>query len=108
MDRQPMLEFCGFLSLEEAMGARGQLRAEGIRSEVLVREDDPTAPAEEAPKDTFWLRLPAADFEKAVGILGTGAESAPEDETAECSECGEAVSGDETFCPHCGARFEEA
>jgi hypothetical protein len=108
---QPPVAFCGFLSLEEASEARTRLRGEGVRSEILIREDDPL-PGGGDPKDTFWLRLSPAYFKKAAALLGY--DEAPEvegedgGEMVACSECGEDVGADETFCPHCGARFEEA
>jgi predicted amidophosphoribosyltransferase len=108
----PMLSLCGFLSFEEAMDARRQLRGEGIRSEIVVREDDPSGDPSAEPQDTYWLRLSASSVEAAAALLGTDgavkeAGEAEEDETVSCSECGKEIGVDETVCPHCGARFEE-
>jgi hypothetical protein len=108
---QPPVAFCGFLALEEAADARAKLKAQGIRSEILIREDEPVGG--EPPKDTYWLRLSPAHFKKAAALLGydEAPEVEGEDEEGEfvsCSECGKDVGADEAFCPHCGARFEEA
>lgn len=110
---QPPVAFCGFLTLEEAAEARTKLRSEGVRSEILIREDEP-AQSDAAQKDTYWLRLSPAYFRKASAVLGY--DEAPEDASEEgdgagtvsCSECGEDVGAEESFCPHCGAKFEEA
>jgi hypothetical protein len=111
---QPAVPFCGFLTLDEAMDARGKLKVEGIRSEILIREDEP-GPADAAFKDTYWLRLSPTWFKKATAILGhdeveeeaeTEVEM-EEGETVACSACGEDVGVDDTSCPHCGASFEE-
>lgn len=109
---QPPIAFCGFLTIEEATEARAKLRGEGVRSEILIREDEPAAPGA-APKDTHWLRVSPASFKKAAAVLGydESPEVAEEEAIGEgivsCSACGGDVGADETFCPSCGARFEE-
>jgi len=110
---QPPVAFCGFLTLDEAIESRAKLKAEGVKSEILIREDD--AVGTEPPRDTHWLRLSPAFFKKAADLLGYDAVAASsDDEDGEeagdmvaCSECGEDVGADESFCPHCGAKFEE-
>jgi len=111
VQEQPPVAFCGFLALDEAVEARAKLKTENVKSEILIREDDPVGG--EPAKDTYWLRLSPAFFKKAADLLGyddAAVASSDEEEAGEmvaCSECGENVGADETFCPHCGARFEE-
>lgn len=103
-------DYCGFFSLDEARDARDQLRARRIASDIVIREplgaslDDPL-------QEEFWLRVDAERYHDAHAILGDPAESiaaAEEDESFNCSECGGRVAAQESFCPGCGARFEES
>jgi hypothetical protein len=104
----PMVEYCGFLDLDEARQARGMLRREGIRSDVLIRESPDTEPGGPIVEE-YWLRVESCDFRRAAPILGyDGAESEGSSESSSaCGECGSEVSSEEAFCPHCGKRFEE-
>ncbi len=95
----------GFLSLDEARGARRVLRDAGIASEILIREsDDPAA----ADGEECWIRVAPKHYRAAVALLGEEpeVESAPEAEGTLCSACHGPVSEDAVECPHCGARFE--
>src|SRR5512134_2178891 len=56
-----MAEYCGFVSLEEARGARDRLRLDGIRSEIVIR-DAPHPAAGEVPEEEYWLRVDRGRF----------------------------------------------
>jgi len=98
-----LVDFCGFLSLDDAREARARLRAVGIRTEITIR-DALGAPDE----DEHWLRVDRDRMQQVVAELGY--EPAESDESAEgfqCDACGAAVVGDAAKCPKCGARFED-
>ena len=97
-------DYCGFVALDDAREARNRLWAYGIPCEIAVRLK-PEADSPVPEHEEFWLRVPRSDRRGVVEILGYDlAES--EQETLSCSDCGKTVGADETFCPHCGARFE--
>ncbi len=101
--------YCGFLGLAEARHARDQVRARGIRSEIVIREtpgSDLRAPIEEE----FWLKIPPRSFAAAAEVLGydEAASDAAEEGELVCSACGRAVASEARSCPHCGERFEDA
>jgi len=101
-----MAEYCAFLALEEAREARDQLREQGIRSEIVIRETPESlrgAPLEEE----FWLRVEAAKLKNVQATLGYATADEPEDSTFACGACGAQVSDAEDRCPQCGARFDE-
>lgn len=102
-------EYCGFFRLDDAREARDRLRTERIACDILIREApaaDSAAPVEEE----FWLRVDRDRYREAHAILGdpTGAVTAEDDGAFACSECGHTVASEESFCPNCGARFDEA
>jgi hypothetical protein len=102
-----LVEYCGFLSLEDAREARDRLRRERLSSEIVIRDlggADPWAPA----KEEYWIRVPSSAIRTVTTILGEGAEQAgtEPDEIMACSECGKTVGREETFCAHCGATFD--
>ena len=97
-------DYCGFLSLDEARGARELLKQHAIRSDILIREL--AAEAEGPLKEEYWLRVEAERFTQVASLLGYDAVEASDDEVA-CSECGHGVKAEESFCPGCGARFDE-
>jgi predicted RNA-binding Zn-ribbon protein involved in translation (DUF1610 family) len=108
-DAGSLLPYCGFLELGEARHARDTLRREGIRADILIREE-PGADLREPAVEEYWLRVPLKALEAATQILGydhadTGddAEHGP----LSCSACGQEVSADATSCPRCGERFED-
>ncbi len=111
--REPALpvrlaEYCGYLALEEARHARDQLRREGIRSEIVLREP-PEASWEEPAQEEYWLRIDASQAKRVAQILGdvpTVADDS-EDDSFACGDCGQKVATDEMFCPKCGARFDD-
>jgi hypothetical protein len=126
-----MVDYCGFLSLEEARDARERLRAEDIRADISIRD------GEAEPIEEYWLRVEASRYAAASAVLGFEAsepegeadatssigrfapkvlkpagagqvaEERAQGETIRCSECGEKISADEPFCPSCGLRFED-
>ncbi|HKQ62853.1 MAG TPA: hypothetical protein VJS92_16290 [Candidatus Polarisedimenticolaceae bacterium] len=100
----PLLDFCGFLSLDEARDARERLREQRIRSDIVIRDapgEDPGTVLEE-----YWLRVEQTGFALAASLLGY--DAAEEPVSVACSECGHAVAADASRCPKCGASFEEA
>ncbi len=110
VDQDVMVPFCGFVSLEDARHARDQLHDGGVFSEILIRDardGDPGA----GVREEYFLRVPAGRFRTASAILGDDEEvettPATPGEGLACSECGNAVQEDETFCARCGARFDE-
>lgn len=108
------VEYCGFLDLEEALGAREQLRDLGIVAQILIRES-PAGSVAEDRTDECWLRVPQADFEAVRRILGYDAEDVAhepagfedDDDSFACSACGAQVPAEASKCPGCGARFED-
>jgi len=101
-----MVEYCGFVSLDEARHARDRLRGQGIRGEIVIR-DGPTEGGR--PTEEYWLRVDRDRFRDASTLLGFDeAEHEADDGTFQCGECGAEVAAEESFCPGCGARFEEA
>lgn len=105
-----MGEYCGFLTLDEARGARDRLRERRIRSDIVVRES-PEADWDEPVREEFWLRVDVSRAREIAGVLGEVPEVEDEGEddasTFACGECGRQVAEDESFCPGCGARFDD-
>ncbi len=112
--REPALavrfaEYCGYLSLDDARQARDQLRRERIRYEIVLREP-PEADWEEPAREEYWLRIDASQAKRVVQILGgvpPVAGDTDEDDSFACGDCGHKVADEETFCPKCGARFDD-
>ncbi len=99
-----MLDYCGFVALADARGARDTLRHEGVASEIAIRDAPGTDGEEE-----YWLRVPAESFSAVAAILGYDAAGDAADSGVErCSECGAGLPEDAAVCPGCGARFEGA
>jgi predicted RNA-binding Zn-ribbon protein involved in translation (DUF1610 family) len=107
-DAEPPVPYCGFLDLDDCRSARDALRREGIRADILIREEA-NADLRGAAVEEYWLRVPLRGLESARRILGfdhaeaTGSEDGP----LSCSACGREVSADAASCPHCGERFED-
>jgi predicted amidophosphoribosyltransferase len=104
----PMVEYCGFFDLDEARQAWDTLRRERIRADVLIREA-PDGVADGPIREEYWLRVAVSHASAVAAILGydrAEAEDSAEQMLA-CGECGRSVSTEETFCPHCGKRFED-
>lgn len=101
-----MADYCGFFSLDDARTARTKLRELQIRTEVVIREQpgaDLLAPVEEE----YWIRVDASRIREVSMVLDNPTAAAPADDTFACSDCGKDVAGEESSCPHCGARFED-
>jgi hypothetical protein len=97
-----MMEYCGFLTLNEARDARGRLKEKSIRSEILIRETSDSSGEE------YWLRVERDRYREVFALLGFD-EHEPNtyDDTFSCAECGNEVAAAESFCSKCGARFED-
>jgi hypothetical protein len=106
-----MVDYCGFRSLEDARQARDQLRPVRVRAEIAIREA-PGSALDQPVHEEYWLRVDAARYQQAWDLLGFDAVAGADGGNAEpatiaCSACGETVAEEESFCPKCGARFEE-
>jgi hypothetical protein len=98
----PMTEYCGFLTLDEAREARGLLKEKTIRSEIVIRERS------DSSEEEYWLRVERDRYREVFALLGFDEhESNAYDDTFACAECGHDVAAAESFCPKCGARFED-
>ena len=105
----PMIDYCGFVSLEEAREARQRLRSARIRGEIVIR-DGPDASSASEPGEEYWLRVDRGRLREVYGLLGfeEGGHDSAVDESFQCGECGVDVDADESSCPKCGASFEDA
>lgn len=101
-------EYCGYLTLEEARDARDRLREERIAYEIALR-DAPGAAGEHAAEEEYWLRVDATKLQRVAQLLGSVPAVEPEaqDDGFACGDCGQQVGAEESFCPKCGARFDE-
>ena len=103
----PMVQYCGFLSLGEAQLARDQLREEQIRWEILTRET-PESLAGGAYEEEYWIRVEASRIKQVQALLGFAAADEDRKEGSfTCGDCGKDVAEEESFCPHCGTRFDD-
>ena len=108
----PMLDYCGFFTIQEARQARDVLRQQRVRSEITIREA-PDSNLEEPPREEYWLRVGRGDWQTAVSVVGHDETTeAVESEDAKaalttepCPSCGQPVAAAESFCPGCGAAF---
>lgn len=106
-----MVEYCGFVSLDEARQARERLRGDGVRAEIVIRDGPEHAGR---PTEEYWLRVDRDRFAQASQLLGfdeaaaVDTDESDDESTFQCGECGAEVAAEESFCPGCGARFEEA
>jgi hypothetical protein len=99
-----MVDYCGFFALDDARDARRQLKASGILTEIAIRD----VPGLDNDDEEYWLRVEASHIAQVTKILGFDpASDAAGDESFRCDSCGEAVSAQESFCSHCGAKFDE-
>jgi rubrerythrin len=109
-----MIDYCGFLELEDARRARDRLRAESVRADIVIREapdSDLSGPA----REEYWLRVERQRYRDAAALLESDEaatveheeEPGGEDDSFSCGDCGHLVAADERFCPSCGARFED-
>lgn len=93
------VNYCGFLTLEDARHAVAQLRDEGVPAEILIRY---TADGHEE----FWLRVRPSDFRATQALLGYDETSVHDEDTVLCASCGTLVPASDDRCPSCGARLE--
>jgi len=102
-----MIEYCGFLELDEARRARESLKAEQIVSDIVIRESE-QAREENPLGEEYWLRVEADKFRMAAPVLGFDVAESPESESGlACSRCGDVAAAESTYCLKCGSRFEE-
>jgi hypothetical protein len=101
----PLVDFCGYFSLEEARDARDRLRRERIPSEIAIREA-PDSSLDEPAREEFWIRFSASDMKVAQALLGfdepAETEKFPSDGASRCGSCGAELAAGESFCAHCG------
>jgi hypothetical protein len=103
-----LAEYCGFMSLDEARAARERLRDRQLPSDILVREQ-PDVPQDEPIREEYWLRIEPRRVREVAAALGDLPQAAKSDDEAgfACGDCGHHVAGQESFCPDCGARFDD-
>ena len=107
-DLGPMVDFCGFVGLEDAREARDRVWERGIPVELAIRAVPGCVPGA-AYQEEYWLRVGVKTFPIVSDLLGydTASSAADGDGALRCSDCGQRVAPEETFCPGCGTRFEE-
>jgi hypothetical protein len=102
-----MVNFCGFLHLDEARAARDAVRASNRRAEILICEP-PGAKLDVPPVEEYWLRVAPDHFRAVAALIGEPPPAAHHDDDAfQCSACGATVQGSDTKCPGCGLGFDE-
>ena len=102
-----MTEFCGFLGLEDARSAREQLRERQIPTEILIRD---VRQPDGGIGEEYWIRVDQSRLGEAASVLDqqpAGQAAASPEDGFECGDCGHHVAEEESFCPNCGARFED-
>ena len=101
------VNFCGFLTLDEALDARATVRGKGMRAEILIC-DAPKLHAGAEAKDEYWLRVTPRDFKSVAQLVGyqPAATTAEAGESFLCSACGATVGPQDAACPGCGLAFE--
>ena len=104
----PMVDYCGFLDLGEARSARDRVMEQECVAEILIRQV-----ADEETRggyvEEFWLRVDARKARQVAALLGQElAEPPAKDDQVQCGKCGQQVQQEESFCPSCGTRFEDA
>lgn len=104
---EPMINFCGFLTLEDARAARDTIREAKRPAEILIR-DAPKTDDAAAPQEEYWLRVRPKDVPKIDELIGSEriVTETPGDAFL-CSACGTTVHASDLACPGCGMQFEE-
>lgn len=101
-----LVDYCGFMSLDEARSAREQLRQARVRTEIVIRDPSDRSAGDH---DEFWLRVDATAWDRASALLGLPEElESHADGEVYCDACDGRVTRGESFCPHCGARINES
>jgi len=96
-----LVEYCGFLSLDEARHSRDLLVAEAIAWEIVIRPAD-------GGGEEFWLRVDASSTRRVATLLGDVPVVDEQDAGGfSCGECKTHVGENDDVCPGCGARFDE-
>ena len=101
--RAARMEFCGFLSLEEAVDARVRLREVGLVGDILIR-DAPRLDGAPDPGDEFWLLIDPAHAKAVQTVLdmkGMEPETEPEAPT-HCPACNAKRDPRDRLCLRCG------
>jgi len=104
---EAMVNFCGFLTFEEARAARDAVRASGRRAELLICEA-PGAKLDEPLIEEYWLRVQPKDARAVQTLIGYEPPAAPaaDEESFQCSACGATVQASDERCPGCGLGFD--
>jgi hypothetical protein len=96
-----LVEYCGFLSLDEARQSRDLLLAEAIAWEITIRPAD-------GGGEEFWLRVDSTQTRRVATLLGDVPVVDEQDAGGfSCGECKAHVGENDDVCPGCGARFDE-
>jgi len=111
----PVVDYCGYLALDDAREARDRLRKRRIASDIVIREA-PGASPDGPGSEEYWLRVDRARLREAHDLLGDSdgfgedraAEPDAEDDSFTCSVCGGSVAAEADACPGCGSRFDES
>ena len=108
---EPLRNFCGFLSLDEARAARDKVRASGVRVEILICEA-PGASTAAPIAEEYWLRVMPSDARAVATLIEfdpgvVAAADGADDDAFNCSACGAVVRASDDKCPGCGLGFEE-
>jgi hypothetical protein len=101
-----LVDFCGFVSVDDARDGRDRLRAEKVACEIAIRESPESTPAHVV--EEYWLRVDRNRVRDVVRLIGEPlppAESA--EETFLCGACGAEVAIDATACSRCGTGLED-
>jgi len=104
---EPMINFCGFLTLDDARHARDTIRGARLPAEILIR-DAPKDADEAPPQEEYWLRIRPKDLRTVDGLIGSErAVAVTADDAFQCSACQATVHASDLACPGCGMQFEE-
>jgi hypothetical protein len=102
---EAVVNFCGFLHLEEARTARDKVLAARRRADILICEAPRSRP-DDPFKEEYWLRVAPRDFRAVADLVGFEPSAATEeDESFVCSACGASVPSAAAECPGCGLGF---
>ena len=100
-----LVDFCGFVSVDDARDGRDRLRDERIPCEIAIRES-PESTATHVVEE-YWLRVDRNRVGDVVRLIGEPPPAEGADETFLCGACGAEVDVDATVCPRCGTGLED-